>query len=99
MTFDEFNGFPGKDNFVASPKLAEQLAAQCAKPFMFDYVGGYVSNIHASPEVSDTVVNIVRGILSFFHMAVKTTETIYDLEEASLATRLFRFYLFDYLLV
>lgn len=93
MTFDEFNGFPGKANFVASPKLAQRLAAQFAKPFMFNYVGGHVSNIHAAAGVSDTVVNIVRGILSFFHVTVKTTQRIYELEEASLATRLFSFYL------
>lgn len=94
MTFDEFNGFPGKAKFVASPKLAQRLAAQFAKPFMFNYVEGHVSNIHASSGVSDTIVNIVRGILSFFHVTVKTTQRIYELEEASMATSLFSFYLF-----
>uniref|UniRef100_H3C2Y7 Vitellogenin 3, phosvitinless n=1 Tax=Tetraodon nigroviridis TaxID=99883 RepID=H3C2Y7_TETNG len=84
VTFDEFNGLPGKANFVASPKLAQRLAAQFAKPFMFNYVGGHVSNIHASSGVSDTVVNIVRGILSFFHMTVKTTQRIYELEEVGI---------------
>lgn len=68
---------------MASPKLAQRLAAQFAKPFMFDHAGGHVSNIRASSGVSDTVVNIVRGILSFFHVTVKTTQGIYELEEAS----------------
>lgn len=88
-TFEEFNGFPGKNNFVASPKLAQRLATQIAKPFMFDYVSGHVSNIHASSGVSDTVVNIVRGILSFFHVTIKATQRIYELEEASPATVIF----------
>lgn len=92
MTFDEFNGFPGKADFVASPNLARRLTAQFAKPFMFNYVGGHVSDIHASLGVSDTVVNIVRGILSFFHVTVKTTQRIYELEEASLATSLLSFF-------
>lgn len=83
MTFEEFNGFPGKNNFAASSKLARHLSTHFATPFMFNYVGGHVSNIHASSEVSDMAVNIVRGILSFFHMTLKTKESIYQLEEAS----------------
>lgn len=83
LTFEEFNGFPGKTNFAASSKLTQHLSAQLATPFIFDYVGGHVSNIRASSEVSDTAVNIVRGILSFFHMTLKTKERIYQLEEAS----------------
>lgn len=83
LAFEEFNGFPGKNNFVASSKLTQHLSAQLATPFMFDYVGGHISNIRASSEVSDMAVNIVRGILSFFHMTLKTKERIYQLEEAS----------------
>lgn len=94
VTFDEFNGFPEKANFGPSPKLTQRLAAQLAKPFMFNYVGGHVSNIHASSGVSETVVNIVRGILSFFHVTIKTTQRIYELEEASLAAGRFSFCLF-----
>lgn len=96
MSFDEFNGFPEKDNFVPSPKIAQHLAAQLAKFFLFNYTRGHVSNIRTSAEVSDTVVNIVRGILSFFHVTVKTTQRIYELEEASVATSLFSFYLFGF---
>lgn len=83
LAFEEFNGFPGKNRFNASPKLAQRIAVQFAKPFMFDYSSGHVSNIRASAEISDTVVNIVRGILSFFQVTVKTTQRIYELEEAS----------------
>lgn len=84
MAFQEFNGFPGKNDFNASPKLSQRIAAQLIKPFMFDYTSGHISAIHASPEVSDTVVNIVRGILGFFQVTVKTTQRIYELVEVSL---------------
>ncbi|XP_049588160.1 vitellogenin 3, phosvitinless [Syngnathus scovelli] len=84
LAFEEFNGFPGKDSFIASAKLTQRIAAQLVKPFMFDFASGHVGNIHASAEVSDTVVNIVRGILSFFHVTVKTTQTFYELEEAGI---------------
>ncbi|XP_070765014.1 vitellogenin 3, phosvitinless [Enoplosus armatus] len=84
LTFEEFNGFPGKDGFNASPKLTQRIAAQLIKPFMFDYAGGHVGDIRASAEVSDTVVNIVRGILGFFQVTVKTTQRIYELEEVGI---------------
>lgn len=83
LNFEEFNGFPGKNNFVVSSKLTQLLSNELTTPFMFDYIGGHVSNIRASLEVSDMAVNIVRGILSFFHMTLKTKERIYQLEEAS----------------
>uniref|UniRef100_A0A3Q3K2X2 Vitellogenin domain-containing protein n=1 Tax=Monopterus albus TaxID=43700 RepID=A0A3Q3K2X2_MONAL len=81
LTFEDFNGFPKKNDFTAAPKLTERIAAQLAKPFMFDYVGGHVGDIRTSAEVSDTVVNLVRGMLSFFQVTVKTTQKIYELEE------------------
>nr|ADD63988.1 vitellogenin C [Thunnus thynnus] len=84
LAFEEFNGFPGKNGFNASPKLTQRIADQLVKPFMFDYASGHVGDIHASAEISDTVVNIVRGILGFFQVTVKTTQRIYELEEASI---------------
>ncbi|KAM4629403.1 vitellogenin 3, phosvitinless [Polymixia lowei] len=82
--FEEFNGFPGKNAFDASPKLTKRIAAQLVRPFMFEYAGGHVGNIHAPPGVSDTVVNIVRGILGFFQVTVKTTQRVYEIEEVSI---------------
>ncbi|XP_047443415.1 vitellogenin 3, phosvitinless [Mugil cephalus] len=81
LAFEEFNGFPGKNGFNASPKLTQRIAAQLAKPFMFEYASGHVGDIRAAAEISDTVVNIVRGILGFFQFTVKTTQRIYELEE------------------
>ncbi|XP_040896099.1 vitellogenin 3, phosvitinless [Toxotes jaculatrix] len=84
LAFEEFNGFPGKNSFNASPKLTQRIAAQLVKPFMFDYASGHVGDIRASAEISDTVVNIVRGILGFFQVTVKTTQRIYELEEVGI---------------
>nr|AVA30493.1 vitellogenin C [Scatophagus argus] len=81
LAFEEFNGFPGKNGFNASPKLTQRIAAQLVKPFMFGYVSGHISDIRAPEDISDTVVNIVRGILDFFQVTVKTTHRIYELED------------------
>lgn len=83
LAFAEYNGFPGKNGYDASPELTSRIAAQLVKPFMFEYANGHVGDIRASPEVSTTIVNIVRGILDFFQVTVKTTQRVYDLEEVS----------------
>lgn len=83
FAIEEFNGFPGKSAFNASPKLSQRIAAQLVKPFMFTYTNGHVGDIRASAEISDTVVNIVRGILSLFQVTLKTTQRIYELEEVN----------------
>ncbi|CAJ1060716.1 vitellogenin 3%2C phosvitinless [Xyrichtys novacula] len=81
LVFEEFNGFPGKNAFTASPKLAQRIAAHLVKPIMFQYASGHVGDIHASAEIPDSIVNIVRGILGFFQVTVKTTQRYYELEE------------------
>ncbi|KAM7011880.1 vitellogenin 3, phosvitinless [Tautogolabrus adspersus] len=84
LAFEEFNGFPGKNSFTAAPKLTQRIAAQLVKPFMFDYASGHVADIRASAEIPDTIVNIVRGILGFFQVTVKTTQKYYELEETGI---------------
>ncbi|XP_069009581.1 vitellogenin 3, phosvitinless [Embiotoca jacksoni] len=84
LDLEEFNGFPRKSSFIPSSKLTQRIAAQLSKPFMFDYTSGHVNDIRAAAEVSDTVVNIVRGILDFFQVTVKTTQTIYELKEVGI---------------
>uniref|UniRef100_A0A673ZE24 Vitellogenin 3, phosvitinless n=1 Tax=Salmo trutta TaxID=8032 RepID=A0A673ZE24_SALTR len=81
LNFEEFNGIPGKNTFDASPKLTKRIAAGLRKPFMFEYAKGRVGDIRTSAEISDTIVNIVRGILGFFQVTVKTTQRVYELEE------------------
>ncbi|XP_054871251.1 vitellogenin 3, phosvitinless [Amphiprion ocellaris] len=81
LAFQEFNGFPAKDGFIPSPKLTQRISSQLSKPFLFDYTSGHIGDIKASTEVSETVVNIVRGILDFFQVTVKSTQKFYELEE------------------
>ncbi|XP_041695037.2 vitellogenin 3, phosvitinless [Coregonus clupeaformis] len=81
LNFEEFNGIPGKNAFDASPKLTKRIAAELSKPFMFEYAKARVGDIRTSAEISDTIVNIVRGILGFFQVTVKTTQRVYELEE------------------
>ena len=87
LAFSQYNGFPGKDGYEASPKLTKRIAAQLIKPVMFEYDNGHVGDIRASAEISTTVVNIVRGILGFFQVTVKTTQHIYELEEVNLTEK------------
>lgn len=79
--FQEFNGVPGEDSFKVSPNLTKRLAAVLTKPFTFEYSKGQVTEIKAAPDVSNTIVNIVRGILKFLHVTVKTTQRVYELDE------------------
>ncbi|XP_060890985.1 vitellogenin 3, phosvitinless [Labrus mixtus] len=81
VAFEDFNGFRGRNSFTAVPKLTQRIAAQLVKPFMFDYASGHVGDIRASAEIPDSIVNIVRGILGFFQVTVKTTQKYYQLEE------------------
>ncbi|KAJ8376432.1 hypothetical protein SKAU_G00070120 [Synaphobranchus kaupii] len=81
LAFEEFNGFPGKSGFNPSPKLTGRIAAQLTKPVMFEYVKGRIGDIRAAAEVSNTVVNILRGILGFLQVTIKTTQNVYELEE------------------
>ncbi|XP_053094184.1 vitellogenin 3, phosvitinless [Pangasianodon hypophthalmus] len=84
VTFEEFNGIPGEDSFKVSPNLTKRLAAVLTKPFTFEYTKGQVIDIKTAPDVSNTIVNIVRGILKFLHVTIKTTQRIYELDEVGI---------------
>ncbi|XP_012677088.2 vitellogenin 3, phosvitinless [Clupea harengus] len=81
FVFEEFNGIPGKNAFYASPKLTQRIATELNAPLTFQYVKGRIVDIQAATGVSDTIVNIVRGILGFLQVTVKTTQKVYELEE------------------
>uniref|UniRef100_A0A4W4HEK0 Vitellogenin domain-containing protein n=1 Tax=Electrophorus electricus TaxID=8005 RepID=A0A4W4HEK0_ELEEL len=84
VVFEEFNGIPGESSFRLAPNLTKHLAAELTRPFTFEYTKGQVSDIKAAPEVSNTIVNIVRGILGFLHVTVKTTQRAYELTEVGI---------------
>ncbi|KAL7866720.1 hypothetical protein AOLI_G00145340 [Acnodon oligacanthus] len=81
MVFEELNGIPGQSSFKPSPNLTKRLAAELNRPFTFEYSKGQIGDIKTAGEVSDTIVNIVRGILGFLHVTVKTTQRVYELNE------------------
>ncbi|XP_036441837.1 vitellogenin 3, phosvitinless [Colossoma macropomum] len=81
MVFEEFNGIPGQSLFKVSPNLTKRLAAELNRPFTFEYSKGQIGDIKTAGEVSNTIVNIVRGIVGFLHVTVKTTQRVYELNE------------------
>ncbi|KAI4904260.1 hypothetical protein NFI96_031791, partial [Prochilodus magdalenae] len=83
VAFEEFNGIPGESFFKAAPNLTKRLANELNRPFTFEYSKGQVGDIKMASEVSNTVVNIVRGIVGFLHVTVKTTQRVYELNEVS----------------
>ncbi|TSM94622.1 Adhesion G protein-coupled receptor L4 [Bagarius yarrelli] len=84
VSFEEFNGIPGEDSFKVSPAITKRLADVLTKPFTFDYTNGQVTDIKTAPDVPNMAVNIVRGILKFLHVTVKTTQQIYELDEVGI---------------
>ncbi|XP_043985509.1 vitellogenin 3, phosvitinless [Gambusia affinis] len=84
LEFAEYNGFEGKDDYVSSPKVTKRITSELAQPFLFEYDNGHIGDISGHSKVSTTVVNIIRGILSFFQVTVKNTQTIYELRETGI---------------
>lgn len=62
--------------------LMNRIAGEFAQPFSFIYNRGHVSHISAPAGVSDTVKNLVRGVLDCFAVTVKRIYPSYELEEA-----------------
>uniref|UniRef100_A0A8B9JBC7 Vitellogenin 3, phosvitinless n=1 Tax=Astyanax mexicanus TaxID=7994 RepID=A0A8B9JBC7_ASTMX len=81
VEFAELNGIVGESYFQVSPSLSKHLTAELNRPFTFEYSKGQVVDIKTGPEVSNTIVNIVRGILEFLHVTLKTTQRVYELNE------------------
>nr|XP_015211182.1 PREDICTED: vitellogenin-like [Lepisosteus oculatus] len=78
---EEFHGIPEKDRLTSSPKLTQRIAAQLKQPIKFEYIKGRIGTIYAPDEVSNTVLNILKGILNFLQMTIKNTKNVYNLQE------------------
>lgn len=81
VDFEDFNGIPGKSTFSPSQKLTKRLSAEFSQPIVFEFSKGQITDIRTAPGVSNSVVNIVRGILGFLQVTVKTTQSFYELVE------------------
>ncbi|KAJ1171299.1 hypothetical protein NDU88_003162 [Pleurodeles waltl] len=77
----EYNGIWPKDPFTRSSKLTQALAAQLSKPVKFEYSHGRVGAMYAPETVSETVLNIYRGIVNMLQVTIKKTQNVYDLQE------------------
>ncbi|CAH2311113.1 vitellogenin-1-like [Pelobates cultripes] len=77
----EFNGVWPEDQFFSSAKLTEVLEKQVAIPIKFEFRGGHVGNIFVPNGVSETVINIYRGILTILQLTIKKTHHSYTLQE------------------
>ena len=65
---------------AALPAFRRQCSACTASPALA-LPQSAPKDIQAATGVSDTIVNIVRGILGFLQVTVKTTQKVYELEE------------------
>uniref|UniRef100_A0A8C5QER8 Phosvitin n=1 Tax=Leptobrachium leishanense TaxID=445787 RepID=A0A8C5QER8_9ANUR len=80
----EFNGVWPRDSFTRSTKLSQAIAEELTKLVKFEYHDGEVKDIFAEPGVSETVLNIQRGILHMFHVNTRDTQNVYRLQENGL---------------
>ncbi|XP_063795645.1 vitellogenin-1-like [Pseudophryne corroboree] len=81
IDLQEYNGYWPTDKFTSAPKLTKLLEIQLVKPIKFEYHHGQVGDLHLPSGLSDTTVNILKGILNILQLTIKKTHNAYSLQE------------------
>ncbi|KAL4634925.1 vitellogenin-like [Arapaima gigas] len=84
VSIEEFQGILHRDRFISEPELTKKMSEQLVHPIKFEYSNGHVGNIFTTPKVSNTAVNIVRGILSLLDVTIKNGPNTYTLYEPNI---------------
>lgn len=77
----EQNGVWAEPPFVPAAKLLRVLRLQLSQPVRFEYEHGRVGRLFLPTGVSETLINIHCGILTMFQMTLKSTQSVYQLQE------------------
>uniref|UniRef100_A0A673C8G6 Uncharacterized protein n=1 Tax=Sphaeramia orbicularis TaxID=375764 RepID=A0A673C8G6_9TELE len=78
----EFSGYWPKDEFTEAPALTHLLSEHLLKAVKFEYINGAVGKVFTQDGVPESVVNIIRGILNTINLKIKSTQNVYELQEA-----------------
>ncbi|XP_018415365.1 PREDICTED: vitellogenin-1-like [Nanorana parkeri] len=81
LEMQEFNGIWPTDKFTSSTKLTKLLEKQLATPIKFEYSRGQVGELYIPRGLSQTILNVIRGIMNILQLTIKKTQNAYAMQE------------------